>query len=74
MQTIRLFCAKSETFDANQLTAEVNAFIESVREDGFTVQRIFAKQEIETVAGKTGLYSLVTLHITRKKEKPEDAA
>ena len=71
MQEVRLFCSRSYEFDSEQLTTEVNEFIQSVRDAGFTVQRIFAKQEIETVAGKTGLYSLVTLHITRKKDKPE---
>jgi hypothetical protein len=71
MQEVRLFCSRSNEFDTEQLTTEVNEFIQSVRDAGFTVQRIFAKQEIETVEGKTGLYSLVTLQVNRRKEPSE---
>lgn len=71
MQEVRLFCASSDQFDAEQLTTEVNEFIQSVRDAGFTVQRIFAKQEIENVAGKSGLYALVTLQVNRRKEPSE---
>ena len=74
MQEIRLFCSRSDEFDSDQLTAEVNEFIQSVRDDGFTIQRSFVKQDIETAQGKTGLFALVTLHVTPRKAKSEDAA
>ena len=74
MQQVRLFCSRNNDFDSDQLTTEVNEFIQSVRDAGFTVQRIFAKQEIENVAGKTGLYALVTLQVTPKKQTTENAA